>query len=75
VSPAPFSQRIGAVRGVVTGCGVAGSFGAGAGGTVLRLERREVETTGLKALFGCTERRLGELERRIAELEDAASGE
>jgi hypothetical protein len=35
-------------------------------GIVLRLEGREVETTGLKALFDRTERRLAELERRMA---------
>ena len=39
-------------------------------GIVLRLEGREVETTGLKALFDRTDRRLVELERRMAELEE-----
>jgi len=40
-------------------------------GIALRLQRREVETTGLKALFDRHERRLAELEHRLAELEDA----
>jgi hypothetical protein len=39
-------------------------------GICLRLEGREVETTGLKALFDRHERRLAELDRRLAELED-----
>lgn len=38
-------------------------------GIVLRLEGREIETTGLKAMFGRHERWLGELGRRVAELE------
>jgi hypothetical protein len=42
-------------------------------GIVLRLEGREVETTGLKALLDRTERRLAELERRMAGLEDAGA--
>ena len=40
-------------------------------GIALRLEGREVETTGLKALFDRHERRLAELDRRLAELESA----
>jgi predicted nuclease with TOPRIM domain len=40
-------------------------------GIALRLEGREVETTGLKALFDRHERRLAELSGRLAELEDA----
>ena len=40
-------------------------------GIILRLEGREVETTGLKALFDRHERRLAELGRRIAEFEGA----
>lgn len=40
-------------------------------GIALRLEGREVETTGLKALFDRHERVLAELGRRVAELEDA----
>ncbi len=40
-------------------------------GIVLRLEGREVETTGLKAILDRHERRRAELGRRIAELEDA----
>ena len=40
-------------------------------GIALRLEGREVETTGLKAIFDRHERRLAELGRRVAELEDA----
>jgi hypothetical protein len=39
-------------------------------GIALRLEGREVETTGLKAILDQTERRLAELERRMAELEE-----
>ena len=38
-------------------------------GIVLRLEGREVETTGLKAIFDRHERRLAELGRRVGELE------
>jgi hypothetical protein len=38
-------------------------------GIVLRLERREVETTGIKAILDRHERRLAELGRRIAVLE------
>ena len=40
-------------------------------GIVLRLEGREVETTGLKAILDRHERRLAELTRRIADLEGA----
>jgi hypothetical protein len=40
-------------------------------GIALRLEGREVETTGLKALFDRHERRLADLGHRLAELEDA----
>jgi hypothetical protein len=43
-------------------------------GIALGLEGREVETTGLKALFDRHERRLTELDRRLAELEDAPKG-
>jgi hypothetical protein len=38
-------------------------------GIVLRLEGREVETTGLKAISDRHERRLAELGRRVGELE------
>jgi hypothetical protein len=40
-------------------------------GIVLRLEGREIETTGLKALFDRHERWLGELGQRVARLEAA----
>lgn len=40
-------------------------------GIALRLEGREVETTGPKALFDRHERKLAELGRRLAEMEDA----
>jgi hypothetical protein len=43
-------------------------------GIVLRLEGREIETTGLKAILDRHERWLGELGRRIAELEGAGKG-
>ena len=38
-------------------------------GIVLRLEGREIETTGLKAILDRHERWLGELGRRLTELE------
>ena len=40
-------------------------------GIVLRLEGREIETTGLKAILDRHERWLGELGRRVGELEGA----
>ena len=40
-------------------------------GIVLRLEGREIETTGLKAMFDRHERWLGKLGRRIEGLEGA----
>ena len=40
-------------------------------GIVLRLEGREIETTGLKAMLDRHERWLGEVGRRITELEGA----
>jgi hypothetical protein len=40
-------------------------------GIVLRLEGREIETTGLKAILDRHERWLGELGRRLTELEGA----
>ena len=40
-------------------------------GIVLRLEGREIETTGLKAMLDRHERWLGKLGRRIDELEGA----
>jgi hypothetical protein len=43
-------------------------------GIALRLEGREVETTGLKAILDRHERRLAELTRRIADLEGADNG-
>jgi hypothetical protein len=43
-------------------------------GIALRLEGREIETTGLKAILDRHERWLGELGRRIAELEGADKG-
>ena len=43
-------------------------------GIALRLEGREVETTGLKAILDRHERALGLLGRRIAELEGADKG-
>ena len=43
-------------------------------GITLRLEGREVETTGLKALFDRNERGLAEPARRLAEVEDASKG-
>jgi hypothetical protein len=46
----------------------------GAERIVLRLEGREVETTGVKAILDRHERRLAELGRRLAELEDAGKG-
>jgi hypothetical protein len=44
-------------------------------GIALRLEGREIETTGLKALFDRHERKLAERGRRLAELEDASKGD
>jgi hypothetical protein len=44
-------------------------------GIVLCLEGREIETTWLKAIHDRHERWLGELGRRIAELEGATKGE
>jgi hypothetical protein len=41
-------------------------------GIVLRLEGREIETTGLKAILDRHERWLGDLGRRIGDLEGAA---
>jgi hypothetical protein len=43
-------------------------------GIALRLEGREVETTGLKAILDRHERGLADLGRRLAELEDAPKG-
>ena len=43
-------------------------------GIALRLEGREVETTGLKAILDRHERRLAEPGRRIEELEGAHKG-
>ena len=43
-------------------------------GIALRLEGREVETTGLKAITDRHERALGLLGRRVAELEGADKG-
>jgi hypothetical protein len=43
-------------------------------GIVLRLEGREVETTGIKAILDRHERRLAELGRRVNELEGADKG-
>jgi predicted nuclease with TOPRIM domain len=40
-------------------------------GIVLRLEGREIETTGLKAMLDRHERWLGKLGNRVDELEDA----
>jgi hypothetical protein len=40
-------------------------------GIALRLEGREMETTGLKAMLDRPERWLGKLGRRVAELEGA----
>ncbi len=40
-------------------------------GIVLRLEGREVKTTGIKAILDRPERRLAKLGRRVAELEGA----
>ena len=40
-------------------------------GIVLRLEGREIETTGLKAMLDRHERWLGDLGRRVAELENS----
>jgi hypothetical protein len=40
-------------------------------GIALRLEGREIETTGLKAILDRHERWLGELGRRLTELEGA----
>jgi DNA-binding FrmR family transcriptional regulator len=40
-------------------------------GIVLRLEGREIETTGLKAMLDRHERWLGDRGRRVAELEGA----
>jgi hypothetical protein len=41
-------------------------------GIALRLEGREVETTGLKAILDRHERKLAELGRRVGELENSA---
>ena len=43
-------------------------------GIVLRLEGREVETTGLKAILDRHERGLADLGRRLAELEGPQKG-
>ena len=43
-------------------------------GIVLRLEGREVETTGIKTILDRHERALSLLDRRIAELEGAGKG-
>jgi chromosome segregation ATPase len=43
-------------------------------GIALRLEGREVETTGLKAILDRHERGLADLGRRLAELEDTRKG-
>lgn len=43
-------------------------------GIALRLEGREVETTGLKAILDRHERVLALLERRVAELEGGKKG-
>ena len=43
-------------------------------GIVLRLEGREVETTGIKAILDRHERRLADLGRRLAELEGGEKG-
>jgi hypothetical protein len=43
-------------------------------GSVLRLEGREVETTGLKAIFDRHERGLADVGRRLLELEGAQKG-
>jgi hypothetical protein len=43
-------------------------------GIALRLEGREIETTGLKAILDRHERWLGQLGRRIDELEGAPNG-
>ena len=43
-------------------------------GIVLRLEGREVETTGIKAILDRHERRLAEIGRRLAKLEDTEKG-
>jgi hypothetical protein len=43
-------------------------------GIALRLEGREIETTGLKAILDRHERWLGELGRRLTELEGAPKG-
>ena len=43
-------------------------------GIALRLEGREVETTGLKAILDRHERRLADMGRRLAKLEDASKG-
>jgi hypothetical protein len=40
-------------------------------GIVLRLEGREIETTGLKAMLDRHERWLGDLGRRVTELENS----
>ena len=40
-------------------------------GIVLRLEGREIDTTGLKAMLDRHERWLGELGRHVAELENS----
>ena len=44
-------------------------------GIALRLEGREIETTGLKAILDRHERWLGELGRRVAELGGVPKGE
>lgn len=41
-------------------------------GIALRLEAREIETTGLKALHDRTQRRLAQVEARLAALEGRA---
>jgi hypothetical protein len=41
-------------------------------GIVLRLEGREMETTGLKAMLNRHERWLGKLRRRVEDLEEAS---
>ena len=43
-------------------------------GIVLRLEGREVETPGIKAILDRHERRLADLGRRLAELEGGEKG-
>jgi hypothetical protein len=43
-------------------------------GIILRLEGRDVETTGVKAILDRHERRLAEMGRRLAKLEEASKG-